>query len=354
MKGIRIFDLLAVLFLTIACGIVESWLWGFSGLGRLIVLTITVWAFSLIVVLAARRVSPAVWMFVGVSILVVLSLPDITIGQIAARLPQPLEDPIAFVFLLALPMAIGVSALLLYSGLKLRLKPQEATLEDDSASQARRKHAARACLVILVLSALVLVKALFSFYHFMVWDTTGDSMDIVWLGLSILVSLFSSALLFSLLSGKARLAGLSYLFLIPLLIVLAARAHAVDFRQLTQAHAERARQAIEAYYARQGRYPQDIRDLTPWYALSLPGPVIIYGQRWCYEGGQDYYRLGYLDREHWSSPILFRRVYSATGHSPLRVDVCQAAIDTYRAQHPGWDGTLKIYGKPTPTPDIGE
>jgi hypothetical protein len=94
--------------------------------------------------------------------------------------------------------------------------------------------------------------------------------------------------------------------------------------------------------------------LTPFYILSFPGPVIIYGQYWCYDGGEDYYRLGYLDREHWSSPILFGRVYSAKGHSPLKVDVCQPAIDTYREQHPDWESVLQDYGQPMPTPDMGE
>jgi hypothetical protein len=145
-----------------------------------------------------------------------------------------------------------------------------------------------------------------------------------------------------------------YLLLIPALIVVATRAQSVNFRQLTEARAERARQAIEAYYAREGRYPETIQQLIPWYAISLPKPVIIYGQGWCYQGGEDYYRLGYLDSEHWSSPIRFGRVYSAKGHSPLKVDVCQLAIDTYRAQHPDWDRILQDYGKPTPTPDIGE
>jgi hypothetical protein len=138
------------------------------------------------------------------------------------------------------------------------------------------------------------------------------------------------------------------------MIAVSARAQRVDFRQLTEERAERVTQAIETYYAREGRYPQDLRQLVPRYVLSLPGPVIIYGQDWCYDGGEDYYRLGYLDREHWSDPRLFGRVYSAKGDSPLKVDVCQPAIDIYRAQHPDWDRILQDYGRPTPTSDIGE
>lgn len=53
--------------------------------------------------------------------------------------------------------------------------------------------------------------------------------------------------------------------------------------------------------------PNDAR-LTPGYVLSLPGPVIIYGQDWCHDGGDDYYRLGYVVCEHWSGPRLTGQV----------------------------------------------
>jgi hypothetical protein len=193
-----------------------------------------------------------------------------------------------------------------------------------------------------------------NFYWFMVWDTTDDPLGYFWLVFPILAVLLASALVVSGLAGKARWAGVLYLLLIPALIAVAALAQGVDFRQLTRARAERVKQAIETYYVREGHYPQDLQQLVPWYTVSLSQPLIMYGQSWCYQGGPDYYRFGYLDRDHWSSPIRFGRVYSAAGTSPLRVDVCQPAIDAYRAEHPGWDQTLRIYGQPTPTPDLGE
>jgi len=306
-------------------------------------------------VLVAKKASHTTWIiYAGLIILVVLSLPDAMTLEISAHLPHPLEDPMTLTVLLTIPVALVVAALLLYSGLTLHKESQNVGMEEDGVSQAQRKHTGRASVVALVLSALVLAKVLHNFYWFMVWDTTGDSLGNGWLVFPRLTVLFSSVVLFSLLRGEATLAGFSYLLLIPILVVIATRAQSVDFRQLTEVRAERVRQVIEAYYAREGRYPQNLQQLIPWYAISLPGPVIIYGQGWCYQGDIDYYRLGYLNREHWSSPILFGRVYSAKGHSPLKVDVCQPAIDTYRAQHPDWDRVLQDYGKPTPTPDIGE
>jgi hypothetical protein len=37
------------------------------------------------------------------------------------------------------------------------------------------------------------------------------------------------------------------------------------------------------------------------------------GQFWCYKGGEDSYRLGYIDRDAWFSPIFFGHVVSTKG-----------------------------------------
>lgn len=169
------------------------------------------------------------------------------------------------------------------------------------------------------------------------------------------VVLLSGVVLCIVLPGRKKPAGFLYSLLIPALMIgVCARAQSVDLRKLTEARAELVTQGIEKYFVQEGHYPQNLQQLVPWYILSLSTPVIIYGQDWCYQGGEDSYRFGYLDREHWSSPIRFGRLYSAQGHSPLKADVCQPAIDDYRAQHPDWDRALQAYGKPTPTPNIGE
>jgi hypothetical protein len=137
--------------------------------------------------------------------------------------------------------------------------------------------------------------------------------------------------------GRTKLAGLLYSLLIPALMIAAsAGAQRVDFRQLTEERAGRASQAIEAYYAREGRYPQDLRQLTPWYVLSLPGPVIIYGQDWCYDGGDDYYRLGYVYREHWSDPRLTGRIYRTIGEAPDLHGMCEEEIIALQRRYPGY------------------
>ncbi len=112
-----------------------------------------------------------------------------------------------------------------------------------------------------------------------------------------------------------------------MMIAVSARAQQVDFRQLTEVRAEWVSQLVEVYYAREGRYPQNLRQVKPWYAASLPGPFIMYGQDWCYAAGGDYYLLGYVYREHWSSPELIRRTYKTAGEPPDPEGICAEEIE---------------------------
>ena len=336
--------------LTLVCWQVPLFGFGFFGpLRWLIVLTIVL-LFVSALALAARKVSHRVWILAALLLLPGLSLP----ASVIANIFTVTEPPLALTLMPS--VALLITALLLHSSLSAYREWQQASAVEAGPSQAQRsKRAGRAAAVVFVVSAVLLAKTLHHLYWFTVWDNTYDSLGYLLLLVPVPAALFSGVTLSITLSGRMKWTGFLYsLLILGLMIAVCARAQSVDFRQLTEERAGRVSQAIETYYAREGRYPQDLRQLTPWYVLSLPGPVIIYGQDWCYDGGEDYYRLGYLDREHWSDPRLFGRVYSAKGHSPLKVDICQPAIDTYRAQHPDWDRVLQDYGRPTPTPDIGE
>ncbi len=183
----------------------------------------------------------------------------------------------------------------------------------------------------------MLAKTLYNLYWLTVWDNTDDPLGYFWLGFPVLAALFSGVMLSITLPGRTKLAGFLYSLLIPaLMIAVSARAQSVDFRQLTEERAGRASQAIETYYAREGRYPQDLRQLTPGYVLSLPGPVIIYGQDWCYDGGDDYYRLGYVYREHWSDPRLSGRIYKTKGEAPDLYRMCEEEVVALQKRYPDY------------------
>ena len=287
-------------------------------------------------VLAARRVSERVWIYAGLLILAGLFLPASTVVNIFPyRWSLPFEGSMALTLFSMLSVALVIVALLLNSGLNLYQEWQNEGAVDGEGSQTQRKPAGKAAVIVLALGALLLAKVLHNLYWLMVWDTTYDSLEYYWLVFPVMAVLFSGVMLSIALPGRTRLAGFLYSLLIPaLMIAVSARAQSVDFRQLTEERAERASQAIETYYTRKGSYPQDLQHLTPWYVLLLPGPVTIYGQDWCYDGGEDYYRLGYVHREHWSDPDLHGRIYKAKGKAPDLPGICAEEIAALEERYP--------------------
>ncbi|TEU15568.1 MAG: hypothetical protein E3J21_12885 [Anaerolineales bacterium] len=326
--------------LTLVCWWFAPFMFGvglFGPLSWLIVIPIVL-LFVSALTLAARRVSHSVWIYAGLFILPVLSLPaSVFVNIFPARLSLLFGTPMMLMLLLIPSIALLIAALLLYSGLNLYREWQNAGAVEGGGSQAQRKHAGRAAAVVLVLSALLLAKTLHNLYWLTVWDNTDDSLGYLWLVAPVVAVLFSGVMLSITLLGRTKLAGFLYSLLIPaLMIAVSAHAQRVDFRQLTEERAERVTQAIETYYAREGHYPQDLRQLTHWYALSLPGPVIIYGQDWCYDGSDDYYRLGYVYREHWSNPRLIGRIYKTKGEVPDLHGMCEEEVVAIQERYPNY------------------
>jgi hypothetical protein len=84
---------------------------------------------------------------------------------------------------------------------------------------------------------------------------------------------------------------------------------------VTEQRAQLIDQALQRYHAQNGRYPDSLTDLVPRYLIYLPNPYMIPGQNWCYDGGLDYYRFGYLYRAYFSSPVP-ARIHAAAGDPP--------------------------------------
>jgi hypothetical protein len=334
----KIFYLFVLIVLTIACWLSASLLWGSLGPDWLIVLGVACWLFVSALAWAARKMNAKVWIYAGLFILAGLFWPTSMLVEIFPNhLSLPFETLAAIMLFLITPTALVSAALLLYSGLSLYRERQSGSAAEDESSQAQRKHAGRTAAAALVLSALLLAKTLHNLYWLTVWDNTEDPLGYLWLIVPVVAVLFSGVMLSITLPGRTKLAGFLYSLLISaLMIAVSARAQRVDFRQLTEKRAGRISQAIETYYDREGRYPQDLRQLTPWYVLSLPGPVIIYGQDWCYDGGEDYYRLGYIYREHWSDPRLTGRIYTTQGKVPDLARMCEAKVVALQKRYPDY------------------
>ena len=122
--------------------------------------------------------------------------------------------------------------------------------------------------------------------------------------------------------------------MIPAMIGVFNLAEQIDFRQLTNQRAEHVSRLIENYQTKVGYYPENLQELTPWYLFSLKGPVIIYGENWCYDSGEDYYRLGYINREHWSSPNLIGQIHKSKGQITSLNRMCEKEANALMAQDP--------------------
>ena len=258
------------------------------------------------------------WIAAGLLVLGLSFFPTARLTQHLNTPPEPLNRLLE-TFLFWMPtIAIVVAAKLLYSAVK--------EYRARSAPGVQGAQGVQGWLVALVLGVLILGKTLINLYWLMVWDSTDDSLGFIWLIVPSTAVLMAGVVFLILLPGWRKLAGFAAWLFIPLMIVIMVAAKQVDYRVLTRARAERVAEAIESYHTREGRYPQSMRQLVPGHALILPRPVVLYGQDWCYDGGAEYYRLAYVERQHWSAPILIVRVFKSGGEVPALPAACAAEV----------------------------
>lgn len=112
---------------------------------------------------------------------------------------------------------------------------------------------------------------------------------------------------------------------------------------LTVARARVINQAVLRYQAAIGRYPAALSDVGPWPSWRIFEPMIYWGQTWCYQGGADYYRLGYVSSPIAGVPIEFIsiQVHAQAGEPPQAGWECDEplarvlhAAPTYRMPPP--------------------
>ncbi len=112
---------------------------------------------------------------------------------------------------------------------------------------------------------------------------------------SFLLSLIAGVLLTASLRGWRRLAGPLYVVVVTAVATLAlVWGWHVSAFTLTERRAARLEQAVTRFQQENGHYPASLGELTPRYLLYLPPPVVTRQGGWCYQGGDDYFRLGYV------------------------------------------------------------
>ncbi len=339
----KIFYLIALIVLTLGCWLTLISYFGSTSFGVLIgllpvwliVFAAASWFFTKGLVFSAKKVNFKAWLLGGFLILTVWFLPASSFLKLFPnQREEPFSTPLAFTLLVPISLSFIILAFLINTGVGQHIRWRIAEIAYYRNTKTDSKHTEKVVAVIVVLSALLLLGALYKFYWFMVWDSTYDGLGYLWLPIPILAILSSSIMLFIALPNGTKLAALFYLLLIPILIAVSTHTQRVDFRQLTEKRATQISQAIDAYYVREGHYPEELQQLTLRYMIAIPRPVIIYGQNWCYDGGTDYYRLGYLDREHWSSPNLIGQTSRTWGKIPDLPIICEPEAAAFMAQFP--------------------
>jgi hypothetical protein len=305
---------------------------GFIGIVLLIV-------FPLVfgVVLLALKTGPDLKVLAGVIILAGLLYPTHTVMGIDIG---NVDFPLNFLWwglFIMLPVSVIVAAVLLYAGLE-QIPGRYGGGSDRKINYPSLINSPnRMRGVCLIMAVMILSKMLYNVYHLTLWDNTYDPFDYLWILLPVAVGFVSGLMLSVGLPGKAKFISLAYALIVPgTLILVSNLAQQVDFRQLTEQRADRLVLAIDSYYQRNQRYPARLQDLSPRYVLALGEPVIIYGQDWCYHSGDDFYQLGYVSREHWSSPILESVVYKTQGNPVGEFALCEEQIADLKRSKPNF------------------
>ena len=142
------------------------------------------------------------------------------------------------------------------------------------------------------------------------------------------------------LKDKARLGGIAFLIISSIVIIGSyILGWVFEPKAITNARAMEIQQAIEEYHQNTGEYPPDLKALSPSYLPILLGPLTGRGQVWCYQSGQDYYRLGYVlfERYHqyndgtpFYEPYYEIKVPAASGRSPESTWMCDTELERYK------------------------
>jgi hypothetical protein len=134
-----------------------------------------------------------------------------------------------------------------------------------------------------------------TFRHGVLTQATGRAAEDHFPFGALAAALASGLMLAFSLKDSARRVGIAYLVITPLLIgVTYSLGFAMNPVAVTEGRLARLNQAIQSYHEEVGVYPPDLASLVPGYAEYILGPLTGRGQVWCYQAGNDYYRLGYV------------------------------------------------------------
>ena len=176
----------------------------------------------------------------------------------------------------------------------------------------------------LTLGLLLLLSVTEQYAIVAMWDGITDGLTSVVLLIPLVITVIATAILLLWLSAT-KYKRASAIFVALTIVALASALHTglvVSAQGLTASRAETIDRALQQYFARNGRYPDSLAALAPWYLLNIPEPIMFRELTWCYTGGEDYYRLGYVYRDGAGAPASVR-IHAESGTPPERNWMCE-------------------------------
>ena len=222
------------------------------------------------------------------------------------------------VYLILPGLVIATAAMLVSNAFSLSATPGESGAVSWRAITTR-----------LLFVTVLLGSFLYTIVWLCIWDGTDDGVrGIIMLMLSILTAVASGMVIIMTSSGWRRWTGVVFVALVIGLVRWAVMVPGNMYRpyDITEVRAAQIKDALERYHAKTSWYPFKLSDLVPGEMWRIPLPMIMPGEEWCYQGSSNYYRLGAIYREHWSSPYLSVKIYATAGDVPEESWICDEKL----------------------------
>jgi len=152
--------------------------------------------------------------------------------------------------------------------------------------------------------------------------------------IQFMLSLAAGIFLALTLRGWRRLVGPLYFVLVTAVAVVAlSQGWKLSAFEMTERRAAVVNDAIVSYYQENGVYPDELSELSPRYVPYVFPPVVVRTGGWCYQSGDEFYRLGYISGDFTYFDSDFRvETYAQAGDLPAGSWVCDEWRDRFQAK----------------------
>ena len=256
------------------------------------------------------------------SLLVLLAMAGVVSTELRGwieGLPAWLGGPLTIFSGLSAALAVALAAVLIAYALR---KIQQSRAASPAPAGLWFSAFLHFGLALLLLACLA-----YTIVWLSIWDQTSDGMGGVLFAMELgLMGVAAGAVMGVKAKSWFRSSGFFFALLVPVIMFGAfSYGWSVSYHELTEKRAERIAAALERHHARLGDYPAELGELTPRELLWVPGQVILQGEDWCYQGGDDRYLLGAYWRKYFSLPLELK-IYASAGEPTSQPLACQERL----------------------------